>query len=269
MSKKFDGYVILSDLDGTLLDKNKNVSDENKRAIEYFIENGGKFSIATGRAIEASEQYIKDVKLDLPTIVYNGGMIYDYNEKKVIRENLINDKQKQLLSKIRCDYPNIGIEIYCERKVYVYNDSGMSNRPATSMLDVIYDMPSDLLQINWNKVILIGKIEEINYLEKNFRSQYGIEAIRSANFCCEILPLNTSKGQALKDLIEIYNLDKHKVIAVGDNMNDAELLDAATIAFCPENASKEVKEYADYITVDNENHVVHHIVKWIEENGNV
>lgn len=55
MSKKFDGYVILSDLDGILLDKNKNVLDENKRVIEYFIENGGKFLIVMGRVIEVSE----------------------------------------------------------------------------------------------------------------------------------------------------------------------------------------------------------------------
>ncbi len=58
MKKKFDGYVIYSDLDGTLLNNNKEVSDENKEFINYFIENGGKFSIATGRAFEATEKYI-------------------------------------------------------------------------------------------------------------------------------------------------------------------------------------------------------------------
>lgn len=269
MIKKFDGYVILSDLDGTLLDNNKNVSDENKNSIEYFIENGGRFSIATGRSVEASEQYIKDVKLDLPMIIYNGGIIYDYNEKKIISEKLINNEQKKLLDKIKEDYPNIGIEVYCGRKIYIFNDCGMAERPATKMMDVIYDMPDDLYEINWNKIILIGQVEDINNLEKVFESKYGINVIRSANFCVEILPESASKGQALTDLVKIYNLNKSKVIAVGDHMNDAELLQAAGIAFCPENASKEVKEYADYITVNNQNHVIKNIVNWIEEKENI
>lgn len=70
-------------------------------------------------------------------------------------------------------------------------------------------------------------------------------------------------------MIEIYNLDKYKVIVVGDNMNDVEFLDVVIIVFCLENVLKEVKEYVDYIIVDNENYVVYYIVKWIEENGNI
>ena len=84
MKNKFEGYVIYSDLDGTLLNNKKEVSDENKKAINYFIENGGKFSIATGRAFEATEKYIEGVRIDIPAIVYNGGMIYDCNKRSAV-----------------------------------------------------------------------------------------------------------------------------------------------------------------------------------------
>ena len=83
MKNKFDGYVIFSDLDGTLLNDNKEVSKENKKAIEYFIENGGKFSIATGRAIDSVSKYIESVKTDLPIITYNGGLFMIIIKRKL------------------------------------------------------------------------------------------------------------------------------------------------------------------------------------------
>ena len=72
MKRKFDGYVIVSDLDGTLLDNNKNISKENLEAINYFTENGGKFTVATGRVIEATEEYLSKIEINFPIIVYNG-----------------------------------------------------------------------------------------------------------------------------------------------------------------------------------------------------
>jgi len=140
MKKKFCGYVIISDLDGTLLDNNKNISDENIDAINYFTENGGKFSVATGRVVEATEEYLSKIKVNLPIIVYNGGVIYDYNNKKMISEKFVDENQKQITNRIKVDYENIGMEIYANRKLYVLKDSGNSIRSATQMLDIIYDI---------------------------------------------------------------------------------------------------------------------------------
>lgn len=62
----------------------------------------------------------------------------------------------------------------------------------------------------------------------------------------------------------MYNLDPHKVIAIGDNMNDLELLKVAEFSFCPENGSEELKKYADIIAPTNNKHVIQYIVKWLE-----
>lgn len=268
MKNKFEGYVIFSDLDGTLLNDEKQVSMENKEAIKYFIDNGGKFSIATGRAIKAVEKYIENVEIDLPIITYNGGILYDYNKKKAIKEKVLESEKKSLVYKIAEDYKNIAIEIYSDENIYVFKDNGMSDRPATRLLNMTYDIPGNILDLNWNKILLVGELEVIDRIEDEFQKKYNTNIIRSGAFYLEIMPDNTSKGHALNELIRMYNLDKEKVIGVGDDMNDAELLMESGIPFCPENASEKLKKYAKHITTNNNNNIILHIVNWIEERVN-
>lgn len=264
MNKKFEGYVIITDLDGTLLDNDKNISKENLDAINYFIDNGGRFSVATGRVIEATEKYLSNIKINLPIIVYNGGVIYDYIKKEIISEKFVDDKQKQITNKIKEDYDNIGIEIYANRKLYVLKDSGNSKRSATEMLEIIYDIKEEIYSMDWHKILVVGESRVIDYVEKTFYGKYKLKGTRSGRTSFELLPVNESKGQALKSIIEMFNLEADKVICVGDNMNDLELLQEAAFSFCPENGSEELKKYTNFIAPSNENHVIEYIVRWLE-----
>lgn len=264
MKNKFDGYVIITDLDGTLLTDDKKISKENLEAINYFIDNGGRFSVATGRVIEATEIYLSNININLPIIVYNGGVIYDYNNKKILIEKFVNEKQKRIIHKIKEDNNNIGIEIYSNRKLYVYNDTGFSKRYATEMLDIIYEVDEDIFLMDWHKILLVGKSEIIDEIEKDFYNKYKLQGTRSGKTSFELLPVNESKGQALKNIITMCDLDPDKVICIGDNMNDLELLQEAAISFCPENGSERLKKYTNYIAPSNEEHVIKHIVAWIE-----
>ena len=265
MAERYNGYVIYTDLDGTLLNDKKEVSVENRKAIEHFINNGGRFSIATGRAFEAIEQYIEGLKMDLPVILYNGGIIYDCNKRDAVNENILEDEKKDIVNKLVEDYPSLGIEIYSNTDIYIFNNNGMSERPATLLLNRIYDMPKNLFEFQWNKILLVEKREFMDELQEVFRRKYNVDVTRSGDRFLEILPEKVSKGQALKEIIDLYNLDKNKVIALGDDMNDAEMLKECGISFCPENASDAVKKYAGYITGSNNEGVIADILKFIDE----
>jgi len=264
MKDIFDGYVIVSDLDGTLLNNDKNISKENLEAINYFTENGGKFSVATGRVIEATEGYLSNIKINLPIIVYNGGVIYDYNNQKILSEKFVDNNQKQIATKIKEEYDNIGIEIYANRKLYVLKDSGHSYRSATKMLDIIYDINEDIFSMDWHKILIVGNIEVIDYIERTFEDKYKIKGTRSGRTSYELLPVNESKGKALKNIIKMHNLERNKVICVGDNMNDLELLKEAAFSFCPRNGSEQLKKHTDFIAPSNEEHVIKYIVQWLQ-----
>lgn len=70
--------ILLSDMDGTLLNSKKEISDADRSAIRRFTELGGKFTIATGRTIQSFEQYVEMLELKMPVIMYNGAAIHDY-----------------------------------------------------------------------------------------------------------------------------------------------------------------------------------------------
>ena len=71
-------------------------------------------------------------------------------------------------------------------------------------------------------------------------------------------------GELSDEVTEIYDIEPDKVICVGDNMNDLELLKEAAFSFCPKNGSEQLKKYADFIAPSNEEHIIKHIVQWLQ-----
>lgn len=66
MQGKFSDYLLVSDMDATLLDDNHTISEENRQAIDYFIKNGGRFTVATGRMVEAVRAYMPNLHINAP-----------------------------------------------------------------------------------------------------------------------------------------------------------------------------------------------------------
>ena len=94
--KKFEGILICTDLDGTLLRKDKTVSRENLEAIEYFKENGGYFTFITGRMPYFSDKICEIVKPNVPFGCGNGGAIYDYAKREYVWKQIISDSVTEL-----------------------------------------------------------------------------------------------------------------------------------------------------------------------------
>ena len=81
---KFDGILICTDLDHTLLTDDKSISDENKRAVEYFMSEGGLFTFATGRSKPGIEFLFNRITPNAPIILFNGAEIYDIKKDEVL-----------------------------------------------------------------------------------------------------------------------------------------------------------------------------------------
>lgn len=91
----FDGYLLVSDMDGTLLNSKGKLSEENKKAIEYFVDNGGQFTLATGRMLPSIKRHIHKMKVTLPVIMYNGTKVYDFNSDEVIWGKVFRGRTKR------------------------------------------------------------------------------------------------------------------------------------------------------------------------------
>ena len=75
---KFEGILLVSDIDATLFNSEHHISEENAQAIEYFKSEGGLFSVASGRMRDAVGNYLNELKINAPTILHNGAKIYDF-----------------------------------------------------------------------------------------------------------------------------------------------------------------------------------------------
>lgn len=266
MGKSFEGYLLVSDMDGTLLNSKKEISDKNKEAIEYFIKKGGKFTVATGRMLSSVEEFIDELNIDIPAILHNGAKIYDYKEEMIISEYFIEEYRKKSIKRVYEDNPHIGIEIFSDEVVYIYRSCGLTERYKKHNFNVRYDLPNDIWEKDWTKVLLIGSEGELDYLEKDYKIKYDSgNAFRSGPNYFDIVANGVTKGKALQDLIEIYNIDPEKVIAIGDNMNDIEMLEVANYGFCIKTGAKRAIENAKHIAPSNDEDPIAYVVKWIDE----
>ena len=89
---KFDGVLFFADYDDTLYNSSHTVSPENRAAIRYFMERGGRFSVATGRAHRTFTPQIEkeDIPLNAPVVLSNGAAIYDYAEDRYLADTRLD-----------------------------------------------------------------------------------------------------------------------------------------------------------------------------------
>lgn len=267
MDKIFEGYILVSDMDGTLIGSDRKVSDKNLEAIKYFTDRGGMFTVATGRMLQSVEEFISELHIKCPTMLHNGAKIFDFRNRETYVEHFIEEERKEAIRKAYEMMPNIGIEIFANEVVYVYRSCNLTERYKRHNFNVVYEMPDNIWKEKWTKVLLIGEKEELDEAEKLYKNKLDNgNAFRSGACYFDIVANNISKGRALKELVETLSIDPTKVIAVGDNMNDIEMIKEAEYGFCVENGLDVVKEAASYIAPSNDEDAIAYIVSWLENN---
>lgn len=258
---RFQGYTIVTDMDGTLLNSKGKLSDENIKAIKEFTDNGGRFTVATGRMLPSVARFIDMLNLNLPAIIYNGTKIYDFKTKETIFEVFLEEERKFVVNEILKKMPYLGIEIYSEEKVYIFNSCKDTERFLRAGYDVVYDIEKDLFNRNWSKVLIIGEKDEIDNLEKIYGKEYERGPIvRTGERYLELAPYNTSKGHALEILCDKLSVDREKLITIGDNMNDSELLKVGKLGLCVENGTDRLKKESKYTAPSNDENVIEYII---------
>lgn len=120
MKKPLEGLLMVSDMDGTLLDDDKKISQENLKAIRWFMEQGGTFSIASGRSASSVWHYLDEIGLTAPIICCNGGGIYDYASQKFLWNAPVDAQvSADIIEDVHRLFPHVGVEVYTCQKIYI------------------------------------------------------------------------------------------------------------------------------------------------------
>lgn len=267
MKMKYDNIMLLSDLDGTLLNDDVSISDENKEAINYFVENGGKFGVATGRTHLNALGLINDININIPSIFSNGGVVYDINNKKIIKESIIEIEPKEQLFRYLNDIinqlPNVMIMMYTTNDNFIISDRNKTDKEILQ-LHIPYKFTSidKIKDEDFIKILFSGSQEEFKEMESrvsNSKLDEYISCVYSGDMYFEIVKKNISKGTMIKTVLDEIG-EKCKVYAVGDYDNDIELIGYADVGIAVDNALDELKEIADIIGVNNNENAIADII---------
>ena len=269
---KFDGILLVTDLDGTLLKNDCSVSEENVKAIEYFKSQGGLFSIVTGRLPSALAGIDEIVKPNAPIGCINGGGIYDLKEKKYVWTEIAPKEILELVAYVDKEMPEIGHQVNTLGNLWFtkYNDAMIMLRDLSKLPDVtcrIDEIKDPVLKVvfadfDHEKIKLLAEKLQEHPLMKDF------EGVSSEPIYYEILPKGISKAVVIPKLCEMLGISMDRTIAVGDNNNDVTMLNTVKLGYAVANASESAKQAADRITVSNQESAIAKIVEELD-NGTV
>ena len=270
--KRFEGILICSDLDGTLLRGDKSISNENLQAIEYFKAEGGIFTFITGRMPFFVSDIYNAVSPNAPFGCINGGGLYDHHKGEYVWTQTLPHAALELVEYADKALPGIGIQVNTFEKIYFATEnSAMAYfRKVTGLPNITrhyYDVEEPLAKIVFGDEDE-EKIEALDKLLHAHPKAEGFDFIRSERTLYEILPRGIHKGVALRRLTEHLGISPDKTVAVGDYNNDIGMLRFAKCGVAVANATAATKAAADRVTVSNEAHAIAKIIEDVEK-GNI
>lgn len=248
--------LIIFDLDNTALDDNKKL-DSNLKQVLFDLKKQKNimYSLASGRDENLVKEFVDDLIIDCPYIVTNGGQIYQNH--KCLYANAINPKYNndilKYLYECNCPFRTLALqndigygltEFFNDEKDFLNNKL------------IKYDPNSDYSSITINQIAIdLRYIRDKNDQIVNLLSNnLDLNVIKNEQDVYCINASGASKGNALKKVCELLNIDAKDVMAFGDNHNDLSMLSNAGISVAPKNADEEVKRQVDYVCEYDNNH---------------
>lgn len=273
--------LIASDLDGTLLDEEGVVSEENIAAIQKAVAHGIRFVVATGRSYDAANTPLKQAGITCPIISLNGAVAYTEDKQLIRTVPMDKSVAKQVLEV--CREADMYLEFFTTNGIYsvskkyfleVLVDIMKSANPNASETEI---REKAELRFQAEPVQFIADYDEIFAIENleiykilafsldkeklaSARAQLsgvaGMAITSSGDINLEFNHRDAQKGIALKHLAESMGIDMVDVMAMGDNWNDESMLRSAGRGVAMGNASDEIKALCSYTTKANYDHGV-------------
>jgi Cof subfamily protein (haloacid dehalogenase superfamily) len=260
--------LFCTDMDGTLLNNDGKVSEENKMAIEKAQDRGVKIAICTGRLFTSANHFAQIVGVEAPLICANGAYIREKDRNEIIYKAVLGEQNCKNVLKVVRKYGlhphfNTPDTVFTEKIIYSSEIYAKMNKTLPKEAQIKIELADD-----WEKtfkenadeilkcIIVDNDIEKINKAKSELALEKGLEVVSSRENNIEVMCKGVSKGRAVEILAGYYNLKKEEVICIGDNENDISMLQYAGMGIAMANGDKEVLQIAYYITDTNENNGV-------------
>ncbi|RLQ95914.1 Cof-type HAD-IIB family hydrolase [Falsibacillus albus] len=237
--------MVFFDIDGTLLDHDKNLPASTKKAVQMLKDKGIFVAIATGRAPFMYESLRKELDID-SFVSFNGQYVVFENE--VIYKNPLKTEDLEVLAAHSGEkgHPLVHLTDHTMKANHKHHPFIEESMGSLKMVHPEYE--PEFYQENeiYQSLLFCGHPEEHYY-----RDQFNqFKLIRWHDYSVDILPRGGSKAEGIKQMISRVGLEFKDVYAFGDGFNDVEMLESVGTGVAMGNAHPSVKEFADHVTED-------------------
>ena len=279
-------------MDGTLLNSDHKIPKENIELIKFAQKNGIQFVVATGRAYYEALPALNNENIKCDVISFNGGIIYDKNGNII---NITPMKLKDLYYTIEIlKSLEISYQLYTKNTIYTnsietditaYIDlirangeepneqhlrQEARNRLALGYITEVNNIELYLNQENNPAIKVIGisnDLEKLKHATELLSGNDNISVTSSGANNVEIMDKKATKGEALKIVADIHDINLKNAIAIGDNLNDQAMLDIVEYSIAMKNGNKELQKTSKFITekTNSEAGVADSVMKLLKE----
>ena len=258
-----DRMILFTDIDETLVNTDKTLSQKNRLALEHFLDMDNIISISTGRALNGAAALMRDLDLygrkNLLITSFNGGLIFDtYHEEVLLKKTIPLDLMYRSFD-LANEY-GIHIQAYTDSAVVCENDNHhLRKYLSIQKLDVVFT--DDIRSFNMEPSVKLLCLdyddpERLTQFRRLFESTFAgeLNCFNSNPNLLEIVSPGVNKGAALRFLADHYQIPIENTISAGDAENDLPMILDAGIGCAVKNADDSLKAEADYITQHDNNH---------------
>lgn len=247
--------LFVTDMDGTLLDAERHISEHNRQKIAQAVQDGMIFTVATGRMYKSALPYAKELGIDVPIITYNGAMIKTVGGELLDVEHIPSDLVREVVA--FADELGQYVHIYTDSDLYYREKCAESDwyEHAAGIKGIA--VGDRLPEINKGipKMLIMAKSADmIPEMLQKFKERFGdrLQGQNSDPTYIEVMAAGVSKARAVLKLAEMYHLSPKDILAIGDSGNDIEMIAAAGVGVAVANAKQIVKDTAAYQVCSNQ-----------------
>lgn len=274
--EKLKVNLIALDLDDTLLNDGRAISDRNTEILRRCAQRGIYVVLCSGRAEDGIKPFVSRLNIAALesgkyVIAINGCSIFDMHRRLQIYKKTVSPEILLQAHKI-ARQEGFETEVYSEGKVFYSRETewtlrdvrmcGLDGEEACDFEKFLTDSRNSFF-----KMLIPGEPEKIQQLQKKIKAALGEKAVvfTSKPYFLEILPPNCGKGEAIEWLASFLGIDKKTTMAFGDSMNDESMIEKCGYGVAMANGNPYIKKIADFVTdkTNNEDGVADFIEKYV------
>ena len=253
---KFDGVLLASDFDNTLIYTEEALRtgapvpplpERNRRALEYFMAEGGRFAVATGRALAAFIHYAEAVPMNVPGVVCNGAAIYDFEKGEYLETAMLDSSARERGQTVLDRFPTVAVEAYhIDNVIHAVHPNAITRQHERITQAAVTEAPSLLdVPLPLGKLLFEAEHETLEEVLAFLTAQGwagDYELIFSVSHLLEMTVKGANKGGMVRRLAARLGVSMEHVYCAGDEANDISMLTAAKQGFAPANCAQAVRD---------------------------